>query len=113
MKKLFLLMCLTPFFIFAQQDTTANKITVTEEINDCVNNVYNNPDAIKLLMMRLMSDKEKMKEIHKQVMADPEMRKMMQDMRKEMHMEHDMEDRNMMNHQNMEMKKDTTSNKMK
>ena len=87
MKKFFLLVFIVSFLSFAQEqiDTTENRIVVTEDVNDCVQKIYDNPDAIKLLLTLMAADKEKMKQIHKELMSDPEVQQIMRDMRNQMH----------------------------
>jgi hypothetical protein len=79
MKKLFYVLALFPFVMFAQQDvtgetdTTDNKIIVSEDVNDCINRIHDNPAVIKLLIRNLAKDKDKMREVYREIINDPEM----------------------------------------
>jgi hypothetical protein len=95
---IFLILLLFTFPLYSQQDTLENRIVISQEVRDCIDNIYDNPDALKALMRRLMSDKQNMRRIHKEFMNDPQMKEMMKEMRSEMDMDHP-DDHRMMNHE--------------
>ncbi len=88
MKKILLIILISPLIMLAQnnstvKDTSQNKIVVTEDVKDCVDKIYDNTDALKLLLTDLMGDKAKMRQIHEEFMQDPQMRKVMNEMIKQ------------------------------
>jgi Skp family chaperone for outer membrane proteins len=84
MKKLFLLLMFLPFVVLAQNQSDTSRIIVTEDVKECVQEIYDNPQALKLIMSMLMGDKEKMREVRQELMQDPSMQQMMRDMQREM-----------------------------
>jgi hypothetical protein len=77
------------------QGQTANRPTTpSPDLTNCIQQIYNNPEAIKLLMKTMMADHQNMQRIHSQLKNDPEMRQMMMQMRSMMDqdMHHRMED---------------------
>jgi hypothetical protein len=85
MKKILFLFLFLPVFMIAQEmDTTSNQIVLTEDVNECVQKIHDNPDAIKYLMSIIMSDRDKMIRLRDELMSDPAMQKMMRDAHNEM-----------------------------
>jgi Sec-independent protein translocase protein TatA len=103
MKKIFLFLLLLPFFVYAQDnlDTSKNKIVVTEEVQDCIQRIHDNPDALKLLMSVIMSDRTKMHQLREELMSDPSFQQMIREFRNEMRGE-----QNQMDNRNDNMMKD-------
>jgi hypothetical protein len=89
MKKLIVLLFLMPFLAFAQEgiDTSASKTTVTEEVNSCVKEIYDNPDALKLLFINLVQDKDKMRQVYNELAKDPEIKELVRKVRDFIHEE--------------------------
>jgi hypothetical protein len=107
----------------AQTDTTNQRqtdpatrqaqttVTPSPDITNCIQKIYNDPEAIKLLMKSMMADHQNMQRIHSQLKNDPEMRQMMQQMRSMMDqdMHHQMNDgHGETQHQKQKMQNDTT-----
>lgn len=99
MKEIILMFFLVSMVSFAQTDTSGRMLS--RDVQDCIQKIYGNPDAIKQLMTTLMKDKETMRRIHRELMNDPDMKRMMQEMRSEMdkgmgddHMHRNMRDDN-------------------
>jgi hypothetical protein len=98
MKKLIFALILFPFFIYAQEDvkgttdTTDNKIIVSEDVNDCINRIHDNPAVIKLLIRNLAKDREKMREVYKEIIDDPEMVEIINEIKNNIRAEEKMKD---------------------
>jgi hypothetical protein len=81
MKRILMFLFILPFFAFAQDEE--NTIVVTEDVNECVQEIYDKPDAIKLLMTTIMSDQSKRQELYSELRSDPEFNQMMRQMQTE------------------------------
>ncbi len=83
MKKFILMFLVVTAGLFAQnmEDTSANKIVLKEDVKECVDQVYNNVDAIKLLLTNLSSDENKLNEIMTEIKDDKQMRPVLKRLR--------------------------------
>ncbi|MFO7446870.1 MAG: hypothetical protein R6W90_10920 [Ignavibacteriaceae bacterium] len=83
MKKTIMLFLTVPFILFAQgiQDTTADRIVISENAWECINDISENPDAVKYLLQTLVSDKEKFKSLIREVVNDPAMKEVIRELR--------------------------------
>lgn len=120
MKILMVLLFAFAVITFAQEKPVRMD-DVPKDVEECVDKIHGNTSAVKMLVKRIMMDKEHRREFHKAMMSDPEMREMMKEMRK-MHedMEHDhkmkdhkdKDDKQKMDHDGMnEREKDSNNNK--
>lgn len=90
MKKILIVLILFPFFIYAQQDqtdTTDNAIVVSEDVNDCITKIHDNPAAVKLFLRNLAQNPQKMRDTYRQLVNDPEVRRLVEEIRNNMRAE--------------------------
>jgi hypothetical protein len=87
MKKLFFIFLALPLFMLAQEvrDTSQNRIVVDEDVNECVQGIFKSTDGAKQLLRKITSDREHMRELHNEVMSDPNMQNIIRNMRTGMH----------------------------
>jgi hypothetical protein len=84
MKLICLILLFLPITALAQQngtDTTENKIIVSEDVNDCINKIHNNPAAVKLFLRNLAQNPQQMRETYKELVNDPEVRRLVEEIR--------------------------------
>jgi hypothetical protein len=78
------MMLLFSAILFAQNRTDNNGSMIDKDTHACIQKIYNDPDALKELISLLLKDKETLRRVHYELMNDPEMREMMQQMKHEM-----------------------------
>jgi hypothetical protein len=76
MKLLIIILIFLPLNLFAQNgtDSVNTKPVVPRSVNECVNEVSRNNDAIKLLLTDITADKNKLKEVVSEITNDPDMK---------------------------------------
>lgn len=89
MKKILMIVLAVPFFVLAQvetdttrdMETTEEQIIVSQDVNECVNKIHNNPAVIKLFLRNLAMDKDRMRDTYKQLANDPEIKRLVEQIR--------------------------------
>jgi hypothetical protein len=92
MRKFLILFLFLPLFTLAQNQTDTVRIYVTEDEKDCIQRIHDSPEAIKLLMSFIMSDADKMQQLRRELMNDPEVQRMIRDVQTQMRDGHGMQD---------------------
>jgi hypothetical protein len=75
------------FFFFPAlslaQDIDSAEVThlPAENSYECIDNIYDNPEAVKMLLHKLINDKERFREIFRQIVNDPRMKNIIREIR--------------------------------
>lgn len=82
MRKLIIILFAASVLSLAQEKSKV-KNEVSDDVQQCIDKIAYNKPAIKMLMKKIMNDADFRKEIHQELIDDPEINKMWNQMRKE------------------------------